>query len=277
MEDQGHDLNSAKSAARESPRFIFKNRLVICTHSIAPDDPKENPEPTSAVVKKDENPSTLPFCLLLLRSRLLFLCLGPLGPLTSVPGIGTGNTKLAEGVSVLLASLDLALRDTWGSGDDGEGGVGPDDLLGGLEVLSCGVALLGSLGLAREEDELASVLAEAGNVGLESLDGLVAASVVNRDADAEGEVLGDLGFLELCERETTASTNTAVVLDGWATDDGPQKVDRSWCDLSSLCETGISAAELASWLVEVSPNITLPILAEMVVRELLVVLDSHLI
>jgi hypothetical protein len=50
-----------------------------------------------------------------------------------------------------------------------------------------------------------------------------------------------------------------VVLDGWATDNGPQKVDRSWCDLSSLCETGISAAELASWLVKVSPNVTLPI------------------
>lgn len=57
-----------------------------------------------------------------------------------------------------------------------------------------------------------------------------------------------MSYLKLSERETTTSTNTAVVLDGRAADNGPQAVHWAWSDLGSLVLTGIASALLATWL-----------------------------
>lgn len=55
-------------------------------------------------------------------------------------------------------------------------------------------------------------------------------------------------YLELSQAEATASTNTAVVLDGGAADDGSQFVGWARGNGSSLCLAGISAGLLATGL-----------------------------
>lgn len=54
---------------------------------------------------------------------------------------------------------------------------------------------------------------------------------------------GDI-YLQLSQSETTSSTNTAVVLDGRASDDGSQLVDGSGSDGSSLSTTQRATADL---------------------------------
>lgn len=80
---------------------------------------------------------------------------------------------------------------------------------------------------------------------------------------------GDAINLELLNGESTTSTNATVVLDGRAADNGADEVDGTGSDSSSLGNTGLSATKLTTGLVEVSPHAALPLLAEMVVGELL--------
>lgn len=75
--------------------------------------------------------------------------------------------------------------------------------------------------------------------------------------------------LELLKGETPASADLAVVLDGRAADDRAEKVDRAGGDGSGLGDASLAAAELTAGLVEVRPHAGLPLLAEMVVGELL--------
>lgn len=57
---------------------------------------------------------------------------------------------------------------------------------------------------------------------------------------------GTFSYLELGEGETTASTNTAVVLDGGATDDRAELVDGLRSDLGGLLlAVGATAGLLA--------------------------------
>jgi hypothetical protein len=93
------------------------------------------------------------------------------------------------------------------------------------------------------------------------------AAGVNRDTDRRRELAGDTSFLffvstvllsdskvsylQFGEGETTSSSNTAVVLDGRASDDGSQLVDWSWRDGCSLCDTGVTTSQLAAGLQNV--------------------------
>jgi hypothetical protein len=131
--------------------------------------------------------------------------------------------------------------------------------LGGLDVLGGGVTLLGLAVAAGEEDEALPVLLEALDVGLEALLGEVLTARVDRDTDGTGELAGDTGScdaldafcavgkightLQLNERETTAGTDTAVVLDGRAADDGPGGY------LRSLGNTSIASGGLLARLL----------------------------
>lgn len=137
--------------------------------------------------------------------------------------------------------------------------------LGGLDVLGGGVTLLGLAVAAGEEDEALPVLLEALDVGLEALLGEVLAARVDGDTDGTGELAGDTGScdaldafcavgkightLQLNERETTAGTDTAVVLDGRAADDGPELVDRPGGYLRSLGNTSIASGGLLARLL----------------------------
>lgn len=135
--------------------------------------------------------------LLLLGRSLVLLGLLSLVPLALVARSGAGVAKSPESVLLLLGGLDLALLlDTLaGHGVDLEEGSNGHDLLGLLDLGSRGVSLLGGLGVAGEQDELALVLVQPGNVLLEGLDGGVLATVIDGDTDGQSKLAGDLGLL----------------------------------------------------------------------------------
>lgn len=66
-------------------------------------------------------------------------------------------------------------------------------------------------------------------------------------------------YLQLSEGETTASTNTAVVLDGRAPDNGTQLVDGARSNGGGLGDTGLTTAVLAAGLfVEKKAHVSRP-------------------
>lgn len=213
--------------------------------------------------------------LLLSSSLRIGLLSLPLRPLSGLPVVAPGSPELPVlGLGVLLRSGDLALSDGIGIWSNGESR-GNDSLGSGSEVLGAGVTLLWFAELAGEEDEFRAVGLEALDVGSEGWNGVVDTAVVDRDTDCAGESRGDLSSLQLLQGETPTGTDTAVVLDGWASDDWPQLVDWAGGNGSSLGDSGIPPAEFTARLVEVSADASLPLLSEVVVWDLLIVLDSH--
>lgn len=141
------------------------------------------------------------------------------------------------------------------------------DLLGSIDLVLGGIALLWCLELAWEEHKALLVLLQASDIGGQRLVGKVLTAWVDGDTDGRRQlawdasllltrsmsihfpaVLFSISYLQLSERETTTSTNTAVVLDGWAADDRPQAVHWAWSDLSSLLLASIASALLAAGL-----------------------------
>lgn len=82
-------------------------------------------------------------------------------------------------------------------------------------------------------------------------------------------------YLQLHQGESSTGAGAAVVLDGRASDNRSQLVDRSGRDGSGFGETSGSTSRFAAGLVEVHADAALPVLVEMVVGQLLVVLDRH--
>lgn len=60
----------------------------------------------------------------------------------------------------------------------------------------------------------------------------------------------DFAHLQLSERETTSSANTAVVLDGWASDNGSELVDWARSDLDGLLDAGRATGRFATGLID---------------------------
>jgi hypothetical protein len=63
------------------------------------------------------------------------------------------------------------------------------------------------------------------------------------------DLISQKSYLQLGQGETTSSSYTAVVLDGWASDNRSQLVNRSRSDCCSFRETSIAASELSAGLV----------------------------
>lgn len=118
----------------------------------------------------------------------------------------------------------------------------------GLDLLGGGLALLGGLEVAGEEDEALLVGLQALNVDLEGLLAEVLAAGVDGDTDGARKLAGDVGLLELGEGETTAGTNAAVVLDGRAADDGAELVDGLGGDTGGLLLARVATAGLLAGL-----------------------------
>jgi hypothetical protein len=68
-------------------------------------------------------------------------------------------------------------------------------LNGSIDLLGRGVAFLGFVGLAWEQDQLGLVSVETGDIGLKGFHGMVAATVVHGDTNAQCELAGDFGLL----------------------------------------------------------------------------------
>jgi len=118
-------------------------------------------------------------------------------PNAGIPSIRTCNAQFPECVPLFLGLGDSALGefDLAGAGVDRKDGSDSASLGGSLDFLLRGVTGLGLIGTAREEDELRSVLAESGDVGLEGLDRGVLPTMVDGDPDAQSEFTGDPGPL----------------------------------------------------------------------------------
>lgn len=59
-------------------------------------------------------------------------------------------------------------------------------------------------------------------------------------------------YLQLLQWESSSSSNSSVIFDGWASYDRSELVDRSWGNGGSLWQTSISSSEFTSWLIEVN-------------------------
>lgn len=127
-----------------------------------------------------------------------------------------------------------------------------------------GVALLGLLGVAGEDDQPRLVRLETLNVERLALLAQVSPPVVDDDADTTRLLLADTSLLELGEGEATALTDFPVVADGLRTDGGAEESEGTNAELSSLLLARVAAAELAARLVEPGADTALPVLAEVV-------------
>jgi hypothetical protein len=175
--------------------------------------------------------------------------------------------------SHLLGDLDVLGTSNGlnGKGEDGRGKV----LLGSLNLGIGGVVdltLLGLAGSSGEEDELALVGGESGNVEGHVLLVLVLSSMVNTDSDGSSESGGKLGGANLSESETSADSLLASVLAGHSVDDGSQLTERSRRDFSGLGSSGLLSKCLVCHLVKVAADSALPVLSQMSTVDHVVVL-----
>lgn len=130
--------------------------------------------------------------LFLLVLLLLSLGRGTGSALANKASLRAGVTELPVGVLLALVVAKGTLLEARGV-LDGQS-VAADDVLtrlGGLDVLSGGVTLLGLAVAAGEEDEALAVLLEALDVGLEGLLREVLAARVDGDTDGAGELAGN--------------------------------------------------------------------------------------
>lgn len=90
------------------------------------------------------------------------------------------------------------------------------------------------------------------------------------------QVLADSSSLDLIEGEPTAEPLLQVVLEGGASDDGPEGLEGPRGDLGGLGNSGPAPALLASGLVEPGLDISVPVLVEVPIRHHLVPFGRHL-
>jgi len=88
--------------------------------------------------------------------------------------------------------------------------------------------------------------------------------VVDNNADGLGLLLANTCLLQLCEGESAALTELAVVANSLGTDGGAKKREGADTKGGSLGLAGIAATELATGLVEPGFDSALPVLAEVV-------------
>lgn len=180
---------------------------------------------------------------------------------------------LEEEVTALLGSVEashlLGDLDVLGS-SSGLDGQGKDsrvvDLLGSLNLSIGGVVdltLLGSAGSSGEEDKLALVSGEAGNVESHVLLVLVLSSVVNSNTNSSSESGRELGSADLSESEASAESLLTGVLAGHRVDNGSQLTKRTRGNLGRLGSSSLRSELLVSRLVEVASDSALPVLSEM--------------
>jgi hypothetical protein len=128
-------------------------------------------------------------------------------------------------------------------------------------------------GPARENNELGGVLLESLGVLVEGLVALVGAAVVDGDTYRGGVLGSEASSLDLGQGETSSGSDASVVPNSLAPDDGSQGLSGAGSDGGSLGLAGESAALLLASLVQPGLYTALPILAEVCVRQNVVVLD----
>lgn len=91
--------------------------------------------------------------------------------------------------------------------------------------------------------------------------------MVDDDSKTESLLPADTGLFELCQGEATTLTDLRVVTNGLTTNGRAEELKRTSTKESCLCLACNAAALFATGLIEPSPNPTLPILAEVIFVE----------
>lgn len=126
-----------------------------------------------------------------------------------------------------------------------------------------------------DDDETLTVSLDPLYIDLETFLGSVLPPVVDWDSDRPGLLLSDTSSLELLERETSSGSDLGVVLDGGASYSWSERLKRSKSQDSSLLGSVVTTTRLGSGLVEPNLDSSLPVLAEMIVVENVVVPETH--
>ena len=139
----------------------------------------------------------------------------------------------------------------------------------------CRITLLGLLRVAGEDDEFRLVCLEALHVQLLTLLAQIPPAVVDNNADTTRLLPSDTCLLKLGKGESTALTDLRVVADSLCTDGWAEELEGTDTEGSSLGLAGLTATKFASRLVEPGADTALPVLAEVVCVEDVVVLETH--
>jgi len=144
-----------------------------------------------------------------------------------------------------------------------------------VHLLLGSITLVGLGKLLGEEDEFGSVLLQTLNVLLKGFHALVAATVIDGDADGPGEVLVKTGGFDLLEGESTTKPLLLVVLNRWASHNGPELGSGPGSNLGREHFSGVLSADLPGRLVEPRLHAVLPILLKMRILNNVVMFGSH--
>lgn len=128
---------------------------------------------------------------------------------------------------------------------------------------------------AGKNDDALTVGLDTVNVELQALLALVPPPVVNRDTEAAGLLLPQTGSLDLLDGEATTLTQLGVVLEGGAAHSRAERLNGLQAEGSGLGSAGIASALLSAGLVKPDLDAALPVLAEVVVVEDVVVAETH--
>lgn len=146
----------------------------------------------------------------------------------------------------------------------------------GLQLFSGGVVdetLLWLVLTSGEDDELALVGVQSGNVQLQLLLGGAGATVINGDTNGACNLCVQAGASEFSESETAAVANLASVLAGGLGNNWTKSFSGSGEDASCLSDSILVSLDLLRGLVEVGFGALLPVFAEVDVDDHVVVLD----
>ena len=194
-----------------------------------------------------------------------------------VAGVGAHSPESAEHLAFSVGVGDLGKFD--GASGLGNGQSVAGHLVGGgggLELLSGRVVDLALLGLvlaSGENNQLALVSVQSGDVQLELLLTGAGSSVINGDSNASCESGGKTGVFNLGEREASAIANLASISASSLGDDWAKTLSGSWEDSGGLRNSILVSLDLLSGLIEVSFCSSLPVLAKMDIDDHVVVLD----
>ena len=97
--------------------------------------------------------------------------------------------------------------------------------------------------------------------------------MINRDADGSGELDAQSCSLDFIKSETSTESDSVIISDGGAADGGPEVVQRSGGDGSSLSSPGLKSTLLPGGLVEPGSDVSLPVFPQMDIGKDVVVLD----
>lgn len=137
------------------------------------------------------------------------------------------------------------------------------------------VALLGLASLAGEHNQALLVRLQSLHIQLLSLLAQIPPPVVNGNSQSAGLLSSNTGLLELSKSESTSLADLDVVSDGGRTDGRAEKLERTHTELGGLGGASLAAAEFAPGLVEPGAHAALPVLAEVVRVEDVVVGETH--